>query len=386
MDILGFYFSWAELVTLAIMLLMFVYQTCFYFRYLSGIIRQSKKIKKNKIEFSTAQPPVSVIIAAKNEEKNLQEFLPKILEQDYPEFEVIVIDDASADDTSIILEQFKDKYPHLRTTFVPVGAKNLSSKKLAVTLGIKAAKHDILLFTDADCSPESNQWISHMVRNFTPETDFVLGYGPYYKEKGLLNKLITYDTLFVAMQYMGMALDGKPYMGVGRNLAYRKDTFFNLKGFSSHLNLLSGDDDLLVNKGCSDKNTRIEISPESIMWSDPKKTFRNWYYQKTRHLSSSVKYKASTKKQLGIEPVSRGLFYLAFLLITLFGNIVTIIAGGILLLVRLITQMCVINRTSKLFHGDKYYLSILFLDIFLPLFTLFVMLTGKTKKDKIRWK
>jgi len=384
MDLFGLRFSWIELIMFVLLFFAFIHQFYFYARYLSGILRQNQRAKKNKISSNEAKPPVSIIIAAKNEENNLLRFLPQILEQNYPEFEVIVIDDASTDNTAVVFEQFKAKYSNLRTTFIPQGTKNLSSKKLAITLGVKAAKYDILLFTDADCYPESNEWIAQMIQGFKPETEFVLGYGAYLKKDGFLNRLITYDTLFIAMQYMGMAIAQKPYMGVGRNMAYRKETFFNLKGFSSNLNILSGDDDLLVNKGCTKKNTNIEISKKSITWSEPETKFKNWYYQKVRHISSSAKYKKMTKIRLIFEPVTRGLFYLSFIATTILGNTITLYAAAILFLLRLILQMTVINKTSSLYDKRSYFLTLPILDIFLPLVNLFI--ATFENKTKINWK
>lgn len=386
MEIYGHFFPIAELVLFGLLFLTFIYQLYFYFRYISGTLRRNKQETRQQIKFNDAQPPVSVIIAAKNEEDNLRRFLPLVLQQNYPCFEVIVINDASDDDTDIILDELKKSHPNLYTTFVPSGTKNMKSKKLAITLGAKAAKYDILLFTDADCHPESDEWISTMVRNFNPGTEFVLGYGAYIKEKSFINRLITYDTLFIGLQYMGMALAGKPYMGVGRNLAYRKDVFFRTKGFHSSLDILSGDDDLMVNKEGHARNTAVETSKRSITWSEPKRTFKSWFYQKTRHLSASVRYRKATKLQLGLEPVFRGLFYLLIILIAIFGNLISALAAVFLLLVRLAVQLIIINRSSALYDGHKYFLTLPLFDIFLPLVNLFIMATGKSKKNNIRWK
>ncbi len=380
----GFYFSWVELIAFGILLITFLYQLYFYLRYLSGILRRQRKMKRKSVQFIPAKPPVSIIIAAKDEEENLRRFLPRILEQDYPIYEVIVVNDASSDDTDLVFDHFKKEYSHFKTTFVPPGTKNISSKKLAITLGIKASKYDILLFTDADCYPESPHWITQIVRNFNPDTEFVLGYGAYIKKKGFLNHLITYDTLFIAMQYTGMALAGKPYMGVGRNMAYRKETFFRMKGFSSNLDILSGDDDLLVNKGCNKKNTNVEISKESITWSEPKTKFRDWYYQKLRHLSSSVRYKKSTKTRLAAEVVTRGMFYICFILALVFGNYITLASTLFLFLLRLTLQLVVVNKTAHIYDKRRYYLSLITLDILLPLINLYILLFAK--KHKVKWK
>jgi cellulose synthase/poly-beta-1,6-N-acetylglucosamine synthase-like glycosyltransferase len=355
---------------------------------MNGVLRLRNKIKKNKISFLDEQPSVSVIICAKDESENLRKFLPFVLQQDYPDYEVIVVNDGSTDETAELLIDLSLENPKLRTTFVPVGANNLSTKKLGLTLGVKAAKHDILLFTDADCMPEDKYWISSMVRNFTLETDFVLGFGAYLHKKGFLNRLITFDTLFIALQYMGMAAAHKPYMGVGRNLAYRKETFFAQKGFASTLHLSSGDDDLMVNKACTPTNTRIEIAPGSVTWSEPKTTFKEWIFQKERHLSVSTHYKNSSKCRLFIEPFVRGLFYASLVLAFVFGNLITVIVAALIFLIRFIVQLSVINGSAKHFGNRKYFLLLPVFDIYLPLLSFYMLTLGRlTSRGKaVRWK
>jgi len=387
-EVYGFSFSLIELIAFGILCLAFFYQLYFYLRYVNGVLRLRSKTIKNKISFLTEQPPVSVIICAKDEANNLRQFLPFVLQQEYPDFEVIVINDGSTDETQTLLNDLCVEYQNLRTTFVPVGANNLSTKKLGLTLGIKAAKNELLLFTDADCMPEDNTWIARMARNFTPETDFILGYGAYLNKKGLLNRLITYDTLFIALQYLGMAIARKPYMGVGRNMAYRKETFFAHKGFASTLNLISGDDDLLVNKASNSKNTKVEIAPDSITWSEPSTTFGEWFFQKERHLSVSSYYKTSSKFRLFLEPMTRGLFYLALILSFVFGGLIIIISAAVLFLARLILQLIIINNSSRHFGERKYLFLLPVFDIFLPLVSLYILTFGRiTSKEKsVRWK
>ena len=383
-----FSFSLIELIAFGILSIAFLYQLYFYIRYMNGVLRLRSNINKNKVSFLTEQPPVSVIICAKDEADNLRQYLPFILQQDYPDFEVIVVNDGSTDETETLLNNLCVEYQNLRTTFVPVGARNLSTKKLGLTLGIKAAKNDLLLFTDADCMPEDNMWVSRMTRNFTPGTDFILGYGAYLNKKGFLNRLITFDTLFIALQYLGMAVSGKPYMGVGRNLAYRKETFFAHKGFASTLNLISGDDDLFVNQSGNSKNTKIEISPDSITWSEPNTTFSGWFYQKERHLSVSSYYKFSSKYRLSLEPLSRGLFYAALILSFVVGHLIILIATAALLLIRLIFQLIIINKSAKHFGERRYLFLVPVFDIFLPLVNLYILTIGRlTSKGKsVRWK
>jgi cellulose synthase/poly-beta-1,6-N-acetylglucosamine synthase-like glycosyltransferase len=388
MEIFGFSFSLFELVLMALLTIAFIHQLYFYFRYINVVLRLNKKEQKGKRVFATAQPPVSVIICAKDEADNLRNFLPAILNQDYPDFEVIVINDGSTDETTDLLKEFREIYPNLRTTFVPVSANIISTKKLGLTLGVKAAAHEWLLFTDADCVPKDKHWIAKMARNFTDDTEFVLGYGAYFHKKGFINRLITFDTLFIALQYLGMAASRKPYMGVGRNMAYRKQTFLDQKGFASTLHLKSGDDDLMVNKAANAKNTRVEISPESVTWSEPNTNYKSWFFQKERHLSVASFYSSLSKFRLSLEPISRGLLYFSLLLLFIFGNLITICASTALFLIRYIVQLVVVNNAAKHFGENKFYLSLILFDIYLPLVTLYILTIGRTfsREKSVKWK
>ena len=381
-DYWGFHFSEIELIIFIAFFLIFLYQAYFYLRYMKGVLAYKNKIRKNKVRFSDQKPPVSIIICARNEEENLRKKLPFVLEQDYPDFEVIVVNDSSVDESDYVLEELKTKYPNLRTTFIPVGTKNLSTKKLGITLAVKAAKHELLLFTDADCVPASNQWISNMLRNFVPGTDIVLGYGAYEEENTALNRMITYDTLFIGLQYMGMAVRKAPYMGVGRNLAYRKSLFLSNNGFSDTVHLISGDDDLFVNKVSNKHNTRIEIAPESITLSEAKKTFDKWFYQKLRHISVSDNYKYGSKLRLIMEPITRGLFYALLIVLPIVGNLITIGATALLFLIRVAFQMIIINKSSKYFGGREYVFMQPIFDIFLPLVNIYILLMKRPFSEK----
>ncbi len=246
------------------------------------------------------KPPVSVIICAHNEEKNLRRFLPSVLSQDYPDFEVIVVNDNSSDGSMDVLLQFQKKNVNLRIQNLLYAKSHLSGKKHALEKGIAFSNNEVLLLTDADCYPISNQWISSMVAKLDDTVDIVLGYGPYAMETGILNKWIRYETALIAIQYFSYALWGIPYMGVGRNLMYRKSLFIKQKGFQAHQSLASGDDDLFVNAVANERNTAICLNPESFVFSVPKKTIQSYVRQKTRHLSTAVYYRRMHILGLGL--------------------------------------------------------------------------------------
>ncbi len=254
--------------------------------------------------------PVSVIIVAKNEAENLRNHLPHFLNQTHPQYEIVVVNNCSWDASEELLKEMSAQYPQLRVVTIEEQERYPKGKKFALTLGIKAAKYDTLLMTDADCLPASNSWITQMQQAYTPKTELVLGYGAYQKTSGLINYLIRFETFYTALQYLSFALAGSPYMGVGRNLSYRKQTFFKVKGFASHNHILSGDDDLFVNEVATKTNTAISIQPEAFTSSIPKTTWGEWMKQKSRHLHTGKYYKLSHKFWLALLNISHILFFI----------------------------------------------------------------------------
>ena len=358
-----------------------IYQFYFYLRY----IRIGSKVSQPNHE-THQLPAVSVVVCAHNEHTNLQDYLALLLNQDYTCYEVIVVDDSSEDGSDLLLERWSRQYGHLYHTFVPQGARVLSNKKLALTIGIKAANHDYILLTDADCCPESKYWIREMMTGFAQEqTEVVLGFSPYFEKKGLLNRLIGYDTLFNGLQYMGMARAGKPYMGVGRNLAYKRETFFSTGGFKGLLSNRAGDDDLFVNRIATHKNTTVVCNRDSLMWSVPKTTWREWFYQKRRHLSVSPQYRTRSKIRLTLEPLSRGLLYAGVISSFVLGGIEMGFIALALFLLRLLIQIITINIAAHRLGMRGYGIGLVGYDIILPLITLYMLITQPFQKKPLYW-
>jgi glycosyltransferase involved in cell wall biosynthesis len=253
--------------------------------------------------------PISVIVCAKNEAENVIKFIPLLAEQEYPDFEIILIDDASSDDTLDIFEEFEKQYTNIKLVKVENNEAFWGNKKYALTLGIKAASKEYLLFTDADCFPASKDWIKEMSSQFTMHKTVVLGYGAYEKvANSFLNKIIRFETMLTTIQYFSWAKAGKPYMGVGRNLAYKKEEFYNVNGFIDHMKIRSGDDDLFINQVATKRNTTMSYSPESFTYSNPKTTFKGWFTQKRRHVSTAKHYTSFDKIQLAVFYISQLLF------------------------------------------------------------------------------
>lgn len=271
--------------------------------------------KNENLETNTNLPPISVIISARNESDNLYENLPYILEQDYPNFEVIVVNHQSVDDSTTILNAYEQRYLNLRTIEVEKNRHLKPGKKLPLTIGIKGAKYEHLVFTDADCRPNSNKWLKNIANNFNSEKKIVLGYGPYIKRKTFLNKIIRFDTAWIAMNYFSMALRKLPYMGVGRNLAYTKEVFNSVNGFKSHYALASGDDDLFIQESATKNNYKINLNPDAFCFSEGSETWDKWYLQKSRHFTTSEKYDVFKKALLGIYPLSMLILMISFVIL-----------------------------------------------------------------------
>jgi biofilm PGA synthesis N-glycosyltransferase PgaC len=280
------------------------------------LISSHRSLSKYQVsdELPQVNIPVSVIISARNEAQNLTEYLPYILEQNYPDFEVVVVNDCSSDNSDEVLEAFKHRYQQLKVVTITEHVRFKTGKKFALTLGIKAAKNEHLLFTDADCKPESNNWIARMAAHFNDKTQLVLGYSPYFKTGGFLNSLIRFETLKTAINYLSAALNDDPYMGIGRNLAYTKTLFFANKGFAAHMHVISGDDDLFVNQNATAANTAIEIHPESFVYTEAKNSFSALYRQKKRHMGVGKLYRNNHRRLLSFDALSGLLLYILFII------------------------------------------------------------------------
>ncbi|MVN89776.1 glycosyltransferase [Mucilaginibacter aquatilis] len=334
-------------------------------------------------DVSAVDLPVSVIISARNEAENLKLYLPAILSQDYPNYEVVVINDCSVDDTRWVLEDFAKNYPHLKLVTVTEHPRFKTGKKFALTMGIKAASHEHLLFTDADCEPASPHWIARMASQFTPGVQIVLGYSPYKKSRGFINAFTRFETLKTAVTYFSAALGRNAYMGIGRNLAYTKSLFFSVKGFAAHLHILAGDDDLFVNKNATANNTAIEIHKDAFVYTDSKRTLGGYYRQKKRHMGVGGLYKNKHRRMLSFEALSGFFFYVALVLCIVFKIQLPIITG--LYAIRLITQIVIYIKSANRLTGKDLIWYLPFFDLLYYVYLNVFGLIGTFVKT-IQWK
>lgn len=328
-------------------------------------------------------PNVSVIIAARNEEDNLFELLPSILTQDYPEYEVIVVNHQSIDDSSHILKALQREHNHLKVIELERNKHLAHGKKLPLTVAIKGAKYEHLLFTDADCKPNSKQWIRSMAGHFSHKKQLILGFAPYLKERGFTNWFIRLDTAMIGMNYLSFAKAKLPYMGVGRNLGYTKSLFDSVHGFKSHYALQSGDDDLFVQEAAKNNNYEICLTPESYCFSEPKKSWKEWVKQKTRHYTTTSRYTLIKKLLLGIYPLSLILLYVSFIILLSNFSLNWLTIGIISFI--LILKWVIFGVIFKRFQEKKFILGILIWDL---IYTIVIPVLYYTTEKSIqsKWK
>lgn len=326
---------------------------------------------------------MSVIIAARNEEENLLTNLPIILGQDYPEYEVIVVNDSSTDHSGVVLKTLAESHLNMRVITIEENERYDGGKKYAITLGVKGAKYERLIFTDADCRPISRKWIEKIAGAVTTDEDIVLGYSPYIREEGFLNRIIRFDAFSTAQNYLSFALLGTPYMGVGRNLSYSKTAFFAVGGFKSHYRLLSGDDDLLINQIASKENTTICVDKESIVETAPEKDWSGYWMQKRRHLTTAPSYRLRHRILLILQPVSLVFFWLAAIALLVSHNWMEITLT--LVMARVLTQILIFRRSTRWLGQSD-------LTILAPIFEIFILVittcahAANAVSKRITWK
>jgi glycosyltransferase involved in cell wall biosynthesis len=375
MDHLYTHVSWREIVftcfCLVVLVQLFYY--IFFFLRLAFFKQRSRD--------QSQEHPVSVIICARDEAGNLASNLPGALVQTYHStHEVIVVNHHSQDDTRYLLDEFKKTFKDLHIVNLEYEAIGIPGKKYPLSMGIKEAKYEIVLLTDADCVPTSELWIQKMQDGYENGIQIVLGYSPYRSRPGFLNKIIRFETFHSALQYLSYALAGVPYMGVGRNLSYKKELFFRNKGFSNINHLPGGDDDLFINMVANKKNTNIVIDPDAFTVSEPKKKFGDWMRQKTRHYTTGKFYRPSHKWLLGLYSTSHFLFYPLFIFALIINWELSLILFG----ARFIIQAFVYYRVMKKLNEKELFVWWWLLDMWMFLYYL-IFVPALWKKPRAGW-
>ena len=351
-----------------------IVQLGYYLRYFTGVFKKLPDAK-NQLE------PVSVIICSRNNRVGLESNLQSILDQDYPNFEVIVVNDGSTDGTIAFLDEQEQKNPNLKVLHLDIDERFHRGKKFAQTIGIKAAKNNQMLFTDSDCKPESDQWLKLMASRFDEKTDIVLGIGRHHRKAGLVNWIVQLETFHTALLFMNFAIRKKPFMGLGRNLAYKRDLFFSVKGFASHQHIMSGDDDLFVNETSTSNNSAVCYDEGSHTLSTIKGGLGWWIHQKKRHYSTGRLYRSADKWRLAIYYFSLFYFYSTFITLLFLAPTMWIYFISAFDL-RFIIQGIILYKNMATFGYKPYFWVYPFFDLGILLIQLFVGIRGYFHKPK----
>lgn len=351
-------------------------QIYFHWKYFIGLVKYCPSANKN-----TYEPGISIVVAARNEAHRLPKLVSSLLRQEYGKFDIIIVNDRSKDSSQSILEDLASQNAKLKVIQVTELPTGWNGKKNALKAGIEASRYDLILLTDADCLPKSDQWICKMANSFTEKTEIVLGFSPYKNEPGFLNQFIQYETLLTGVQYLSFSLKKQGYMGVGRNLAYRKN-LFDSNGFSGYEHKTGGDDDLFVNKHAKGDNIRIQISEAAQTISFPKHSWLAYFRQKLRHLSAGVNYRKKDQTRLGAFALSTllGWIMLFWAVFTGFNIVILLVIFSI----RSLSFYIIFTRSGRKLDVKMAYWALPLLDLCYNLYYPIVGLIALMAK-KVKW-
>ncbi len=350
------------------------------------------RVRKKPRNMTVQLPPVSVVVCARNEEDNLRRLIPALVGQKYPSAkQIVIVDDCSTDDTPLVLARMREEHPEVYTTTIPGDKKFKHSKKLAITVGIKAAKHNHIVFIDADCRPASENWLTLMAEGYADSgKEMVIGYGRYARHAGLLNLMIRYETFWNAVQYIGFAKALRPFMGVGRNMSYTKELFDRSSKFRNNLNIKSGDDDLFVSEMGTKGNTACVFEGPAHTISEPKATWLDYSAQKSRHLTTCGFYPASVKFWLTTESLSRAVFWISAVVGivagALGGNEILLLSASAALAIRTIMIYAAMGLSANAMGESRMWMLALPMDIAIPCMQAAAWLTGTATQSRNTWK
>ena len=257
--------------------------------------------------------PVSIVLCARDAYEYLTELIPALLSQDYPDFEIVVVNDCSDDETEEYLKDLERKESRIKPVQLKQHLNFFNGKKFPLSMGIKSAKNDLLVLTDCNCMPVNDQWLRSVVNRYNQRTEIVIGYSPLVHKKSNLNRLMRFDALQNGLLYLSSAMKHHAYMGVSKNLSYRKELFYRNNGFISHYTTTVGDDDLFISQAANKKNTEVLIDAENAILTVPPSSFHLWARQKSSRYSTISKYNMRTRLMLSLFYTSQLLFYASFI-------------------------------------------------------------------------
>lgn len=379
-----------QIIVYAILLFVLCVELVYLYAIYNRVASYARRAQSGRIGYVDSLPSVSVVVYAHAEEAaGVLQLLPELMAQQYPCYEVIVVSDGVSLEVQNAIAKYECDYPNVYQTFVPDTVYNVSRKKLGITLGIKAAKNDVVVVTDSNCRPLSDNWLYTVARNFVPGVDIVLGYTRMARNASERNWGFTpFDRVLFSMRYISYALMRLPYMGMSGNLAYRRELFFANKGFSATLNLHFGDDDLLINQMANRVNTRVELSPDSVVESSYESTREAWNELRMRYNFTSRYLHTSSKAVFALETIVHYLFWLAVVVASYlsFPNMVGVVGVLLVVLLYLFSTWRVYHEAFKCFDERCAIILVPFYQLLRPFYSLrTVLLSKRFNKNNFTW-
>lgn len=364
------------LVLLALLVLSFVALCLYYGLVWLRVGRCKKDVVSRQTSVAASQPSVSVVMVVHNESEFLKKSMPYLLEQDYPDFEVVVVDYMSTDDTHYVLHICAENYPQLKPITLKHDVNMFQGKKYPLSIGVKSATKDVILLTEAESVPKSFDWISNMVQGYSGGTQMVIGYNLVKGNGTLLGAFQQYENMAYNASYIGAALMGNPYTATGRNLSYRRDFFFKQGGFISHYSIPDGADDLFVNQNANSRNSALILNSEASVISEPRNTFGLWHQDRAHRLYTRRYYGWGDRLMLSVYPLSQIVFLAALVLLFIGGIFPWQILVAVLALKIIWQIMCSLPLAKKFeikkihFFSPFFEFYFLFANTFLTYFAL----------------
>lgn len=343
--------------------------------------------KKDKTKSDDQLEPVSVVVCARDAYEYLQDLIPVLLTQDYPDYEIVIVNDCSEDETEEWLKDIERREPKIKPVQLRQHLNFFNGKKFPLSMGIKSAKNDLIVLTDVNCLPTNSQWLRSVVHSYGNNTEVVIGYSPYFNKKGVFNQIMRFDAVQYAMQYLSAALNKHPYMGIGTNLSYRKELFYRYKGFTSHYTTSVGDDDLFISQVAKGKNTEILIDAENAILTTPPHKFGMWAHIKSSRYSTIPQYDVKAKASSALFTWSHFLFYASFIALMLLKPAFALSIGAMyyipilvfFFLLRYGSQMIIYHGATKRL-GEKGLLpGLIVYDLIFAFLTPILRLMGRMK-------
>lgn len=342
--------------------------------------------RRSRLKRDDELEPISVVVCARDSYEQLTELIPALLGQDYPQFEVVVVNDCSEDETEEYLKDLERRESRIKPVQLRQHLNFFNGKKFPLSMGIKSASYDLMVLTDADCMPTSDQWLRSMVSGYGYDTEVVVSHSRYRNTGGLLNLLIRFEAVQNATMYLSAALAGKPYRGVGKNLSYRQRLFFRNKGFTSHYAMAAGDDDVFISQTANKRNTKVVIDPENTIESNPPQSFGSWVRSRCNKYATIAMLKANARSFAALHYWSQFLFYGCLIAMLVMkpafafasGNpLFYYLALAVLFLLRFITQLVIYRGVCRRLGEPRLLPGLILWDLVFAILTPLFRITGR---------